>query len=160
MANEGINTIVLVSSEGSVVPIVQQLSGVSRCNKFFEVIDVKEEAVEILMKQGFPKELSKRFVQYTGIYLVNGYNKYTAMNPCIEDELYEKMIEDLFTWKLMKQHVVLKVNEPYTITIIRLLHDKDELDIANIIEGGQCDNNEKLIDMVTQLVDANLSRYI
>jgi len=129
LANEGMLTIVLVSSEGSVIPIVQKLSGVSRCNKFFEITDVKDEdAVDYLIKRGFSEKLSNMFVQYTGgrcIHLVNGgilHKRYTTMNPSIEDHvLYDKTIRDLFTWKLMKQSLALKMNEPHSIKIVHSL---------------------------------------
>ena len=67
LANEGVLTIVFVSSEGSVVPVIQQTSGVSRCNRFFKVEDVDDnEAIKYLIKKGFSKELSEMFVDYVG----------------------------------------------------------------------------------------------
>ena len=103
LTNNGKLTIVLVSSEGSVVPIIQQTSGVSRCNQFFEICDVEEEmAVKYLMQGGFSKELAERLVNYVGgrcIYLVNSYRwariikegclrrpciiKITELTPCM-----------------------------------------------------------------------------
>lgn len=39
-ANAGFLTVVFVSSEGSILPIVQKLSGVSRCSKIYEITDI------------------------------------------------------------------------------------------------------------------------
>ena len=67
LANKGVLTIVFVSSKGSVVPVIQQTSGVSRCNRFSEVEDVDDnEAIKYLIKKGFSKELSEMFVDYVG----------------------------------------------------------------------------------------------
>ena len=43
--------IVFVSSEGSISPVIQKLSGISRCLKIFEITDVSDEAaVDYLIK--------------------------------------------------------------------------------------------------------------
>ena len=104
LANDGCATIVLVSSEGTIMPIIHGISGMSRCNKIFEVTDTDDEqAVQYLIKMGFSNELSNKFIQYAGgrcIHLANSvtlHHNYTALNPHIEDhELYNKMIGDLF----------------------------------------------------------------
>ena len=122
LANDGDLTTVFVSSEGAVVPLIQETSGVSRCNKFFEVGDVDDdEGIKYLVQKGFSEELSRIFINYAGgrcIYLVNSeIHRYcaTKTNPDIQDhEWYKNMIKDLFVWKLKKQLATLKLNKPHS----------------------------------------------
>lgn len=52
-ANDGELTTVFVSSEGAVVPIIQETSGVRRCSKFCEVTDVDDDrAIDYLVAKG------------------------------------------------------------------------------------------------------------
>lgn len=68
LANEGILTIVLVSSEGSVVPVIQEVSAVSICTRFFEIVDVNDGvAIEYLKKRGLSQKLSEKYVKYVGV---------------------------------------------------------------------------------------------
>lgn len=58
LANDCELVIVFVSSERSVVPVIQEMSGVNRCNKFFEVNDVDDEkAMKYLVQKGFSQQL-------------------------------------------------------------------------------------------------------
>ena len=42
LSNTTILNIVFVSSEGSILPVVQELSAVGRCSKLFEVTDIED----------------------------------------------------------------------------------------------------------------------
>ena len=58
LANASVLCIVFVSSEGSILPLVQEMSVASRCAKIFEVTDIDDKrATEYLLKQGIPKEI-------------------------------------------------------------------------------------------------------
>lgn len=148
LANEGDLTIVFISSEGSVIPLVQQISGVSRWMKFFKVVDVPDEAaVEYLVNNGLSKELSQMFVEYTGgrcIYLNSSkalHYFYRSLNPDITvKELYDKIIADLFSWKVARQLAVLKVNEPYNSKVIKTLVEEGEYIPGDILDRSPMAN--------------------
>ena len=60
LANDSVPTIVLISSEGTVVPIIQAFSGSSRSTRMFEIGDVNDDlAEEYLIKMGLPDNLAK-----------------------------------------------------------------------------------------------------
>jgi len=130
VTNEGLVIIVLVSSEGAVVPIIQKFAGVSRCNKMFKVTDTDDVAIDYLMKMGFSSNLSKKLVQYTGgrcNHLANSvyiYDRYTTMNQIDDDRMYNKIIEDLFSLKISNQCKELKLNEPFSTIIVQYLANK------------------------------------
>ena len=61
LANAEILTVVFVSSEGSILPVVQRLSEVSRSSKVLEVADIEDsDAVNFLMRNGLSKELCEK----------------------------------------------------------------------------------------------------
>ena len=92
LANDSVATIVLISSEGTVVPIIQAFSGSSRSTRMFEIGDVEGDlAEEHLIKMGLPDNLAKKLVGYFGgrcIYLYNAcfnYSRYHKMKKYTDD---------------------------------------------------------------------------
>lgn len=68
LANEGTAALVFVSSEGSILSIIELILGVSRCSRVFEVIDVEDgEGMEYLTKKRFSKDLSQNML-VGGVY--------------------------------------------------------------------------------------------
>ena len=67
VANVGILRVVFVSSERLILPIVQKLSGISRCSKIFEITEVSDEvAVVYLIENGLSRELSIKLIDFVG----------------------------------------------------------------------------------------------
>ena len=70
LANGEVLTIVFVSSEGSILPLIQKSSTFSRSVKMFEVADINDhEATDHLENAGISKQLSKSAVAYTTLLL-------------------------------------------------------------------------------------------
>ena len=169
LANNGDLTIVFVSSEGAVAPVIQETSVVTRCNKFFEIGDVDDDiAINYLVQKGFPEKLSRKFVDYAGgrcIYLVNSeIHRYCAIerHPNIQDdEWYEMVIKEQFTWKLERQLVTLKLNEPYSSMLLSVLSKDGEITVGAMIQNEEMKNkeNEGIKDAIANLVHENILRY-
>ena len=67
LANADILTVVFVSSEGLILPLVQKMSEVSRCSRIIDVGDISDEkAINYLKNNGLPRELGEKIVQFTG----------------------------------------------------------------------------------------------
>ena len=66
LGNAEVLTTVFVSSEGSILPIVQKLSEVTRSVKLFELTDIEDDkAVNYLVNRGLSKQLGKEIVEYS-----------------------------------------------------------------------------------------------
>ena len=110
LANDGIATVVLVSSEGTVVPVIQEFSGSSRSTRLFEIGDVPDDlAEEHLVKMGLPNNRAKKLVGYLGgrcVYMYNAcfnYSRYHEMKMYADDdEMFTQIIEDM--WALRYWH--------------------------------------------------------
>ena len=54
LANQGLLKVVLISSEGSLLPIIRRFSGANRAPKIFEITDIDDSrATEYLIEKGF-----------------------------------------------------------------------------------------------------------
>jgi len=94
MANAGNLRIVFISSEGSILPIVQKLTSISRCSKIFEIIDVSNEAaVDYLTKNELSRELSNKLIDYLGqICLFNQHFNLHRMYKKVYLKLKDEML--------------------------------------------------------------------
>ena len=152
MANAGVLSVVLVSSEGSILSIVQALSGVSRCSKIFEVTDIRDEtAREFLEKKGLSREMSKKFVDYTGgrfIYLVNVttlHKMYKTVYSEIDDEsLHQAVMKDLFSRKIATQRFVVDMLGEPSQSVFSAISKTGEYVPVNLLRDSDLENKRKL----------------
>ena len=132
LANAELLTIVFVSSEGSIIPMIQHSSTSSRSVKIFEVMDISDScAINDLKGHGLSSYLSERVVRYTGgrfVYLnkckvlYDGYKKvYEGIN---DDILYEKFRDDIFIEKLNNQEHEIKKTKPLSGILLKELAKK------------------------------------
>ena len=162
LANAEILTIVFVSSEGSILPVVQRLSEVSRSSKVLEVGDIEDkDAVNFLMRNGLSKKLSENIVAYSGgrfVYLykcMNLYRAYSSMYPNMTDDLmYKKLMEDVFIWKLNGQKLTVTQTNPISEALFNELSSKGEIYPAEVMKS---DNT--IAEVILKLVEANILRY-
>ena len=66
LANEGTLRVVLVSSEGSVMPLIAKTSSISRRAPVVEVVDIADEEAEALLSAVVPKDLAKGITTLVG----------------------------------------------------------------------------------------------
>ena len=82
LVNLGVLRIVFVSSEGSVLPLVDKISSCSRISNFLEIFDISDEDAETYLCQSMPEDLAKDIVVLTGgcfIHLLAAICKYNAL---------------------------------------------------------------------------------
>ena len=92
LVNEDILTVIFVSSEGLILPLVQKMSEVSRCLKIIDVGNISDEtAINYLGNNGLQRELGEKIVQFTGgrfAYLVKCTIQYLAYSTQYPDTQY------------------------------------------------------------------------
>ena len=66
LANEGTLRVVLVSSEGSVMPLIAKTSSISRRAPVVEVVDIPDEEAEAFLSTVVPKDLAKGITTLVG----------------------------------------------------------------------------------------------
>ena len=117
LANQDLLKVVLISSEGSVMPIIRRFSGANRVPKIFEITDVDDScATEYLIGNGIPDKLSMMLINYFGgrlIYMVGSisqYNSYTKLGMTSALELYNNIISDLFARKIEDEGFAIEEN--------------------------------------------------
>ena len=171
MANAGVLSVVFVSSEGSLLPIIQGLSGMSRCAKIFEVTDVDDKtARDYLVKQGIPRDTSENFVKYTGgrfVYLETVqalYDMYKHVYPAMSDEwVYKKTMADAFSRKINFQRLILDLQKPISMGIIEAISSSEEGQFlaTELIqkESLSDEDRERVMNYITTLVNQNILRY-
>ena len=74
--------IVFVSSEGSVLPLVDKTSSRSRISNFLEIVDISDEDAETYLCQSMPDDLAKDIVVLTGgrfVHLLAVISEYNAL---------------------------------------------------------------------------------
>ena len=168
LANAGILKIVFVSSEGSILLVIQKLSGISRCSKIFEVTDVSNEAaVDYLIKYGVPRELSVELIGFFGgrftylISIVNLHTMYTKLYPTLTNEmLYEKIKHDIFSRKLTSQRWVINSIGKPSQDIIRAVSNEGEVIPSSLVSiNNDPEKTNDINEAISALVDANILRY-
>ena len=167
LANDSVATVVLISSEGTVVSVIQEFSESSRSTRMFEIGDVQDDlAEEHLVKMGLPNNLAKKLVGYLGgrrVYLYNAcfiYSRYRAMKKYADDdEICTQIIKDMWALKINGQHTILALCKPYSSIIIENLAKNEEIVLADLIEERKGSEREGIKCAIQHFVNGNILRY-
>lgn len=172
IANDGVLCVVLVSSEGSILPLIQELSAASRCAKVFEVTDIDDErATDYLFKQGISKGISKEFIKYTGgrfVYLVKIkqlYQMYRRVYPEMSDEwIYKNTMSDVFLRKINRQRLILDLQGQVGKAIIQSISSSKDgqflaTELIKKLGSQSPEDRERLMNSISTLVSQNVLRY-
>lgn len=156
LADRQILTIVFVSSEGSVLPIVKKSSEISRC-RIMEVLDVDDNAaIRFLMDSGISEALSIRLVGYFGgrlIHLVNSVAVCKRDHDMEDDMLYNNIIDSFFALKCGEQMSVVRMS-PSRIEILSRIKKYGATNPAGLVG-----DIEDVTQHIRVLVDANVIRF-
>ena len=162
LANGEVLTIVFVSSEGSILPLIQKSSTFSRSVKMFEVADINDhEATDHLENAGISKQLSKSAVAYTGgrfIYLdgfIILHRMYKKLYPDVADKLlFEMITEDLFAYRLNVQSCAIEATKPTSEKLILDLTKSGQIDPSHYYG-----TSEDIEGVIIKLIKENILRY-
>ena len=135
LANAEVMTIVFVSSEGSIVPILQQSSTSSRSSKIIKIADIPDSiAVNELTKGGLSNYLSNKVVGYAGgrfVYLRKWkilYKMYRKVYPGISDDvIYEYIKHDIYAKQLNDQQHEIEITKPISQQLLMKLTKQGEI---------------------------------
>ena len=164
LANAQILTVVLVSSEGSVIPLIENMSEKSRCSKIIEVGDISDEqAIDFLQGYNLPKEFAERVVRFTGgrlIYLINCIRRHSYYSAKFEEDhnMYTKMMDDIFGLDLEHQKHIIQRLQPLSKVILDQLSQQGNVKRSDFLDDHK-DNIETASLVIEKLIEHNVMRY-
>ncbi len=160
ITNHGIINVVLVSSEGHVIPLLDSTSANSRLNTIVEVLDIDEaQSVRYLTHHGFDNAIAERLWSLVGGRVV--YLNFAIRN---ENDGYD-MIETKLLKKVQAKFLHLKMQHLY---IMKLLMDSESVtcSVKQFQEPLKTSQNKDTVersriiqDGVKELVKLNILRY-
>ena len=155
LANNDLLKVALVSSEGNIVPVLNEHSYMTR-SIILEIGDISDEqAMEYLLQRGVPVSISKEVVNYVGGRLV-------FLETCVkalakEDKINQdsmKRIRKIFALQITKQAAVIEKLQPISGEVLKKLSAISWL--GDFLKGPKATDVERTIQ---SLVAANVLRY-
>ena len=135
LANNNILSIVFVSSEGSVLPLLKDSSGNNRSNKIVEVLDISDEkALNYLIEGGVLERVAKKIVEMVGgrfaylrrsIRLVHYYNE--DYPDLTDEDMLNRIEKDMLALSLENQREVIALMQPYSSMLIKKISEVDHM---------------------------------
>ena len=159
LANRKMINIILVSSEGSVILLLNKLSAINR-SVICEVADIGDDkAREFLMRHGFDVTLAKKIVDCVGgrmIYLESCVfyiksRKEMSQGP---EMIFE---ERFFVRVLNHQKAIVASESPESVTLLQKVSRMGSLDVAEVFESF--DNKERYQEVLVKMIGGNIFRY-
>ena len=164
LSNENILRIVLISSEGSVIPLLGDFSHMNRSTKLMEIGDISDEdAKKFLDKYIKSQELCAKLVAYFGgrfVYLVQciGIYEFYAVENSSTD-IFWLIKNSLLSIKWEKQYVAIVKTKPLSTEVLKVVSQKQNVNIKDILSAIAYTNTEDVIRVVSELVRVNILRY-
>ena len=164
LSNEKILRIVLISSEGSVVPLLGDSSHMNRSAKLMEVGDISDkEAMKFLNKYIESEELCAKLVAYIGgrfAYLVQCIGLYEFHR--IDDSsanVFELIKKDLFCLKRQKQYVAIEKTKPLSTKVLKIISQNQNVHVKDILSAITHTDTDSVVRVIEELVKVNVLRY-
>ena len=165
LSNEKTLRIVLISSEGSVVPLLGDFSHMNRSTKVMEIGDISDEhAIKYLNKYIVSEELCAKLVAYIGgrfAYLVKciGLYEFYAAENSDTDTMFELIKNNLFAIKWASQYVAIKKTQPLSTEVLKVVSQNQNVNIKDILSAIEYTDTDDVIRVVNELVKVNVLRY-
>lgn len=156
-ANKGTLLLVLVSSEGHIVPLMDTTSSITRKAPVVEILDMDyNSSKDYLIQRDIPDSLAKRIFNLTGgrfVYLIKAIEEYKRGKDVFH--LIEKsLLTPFFFAKVSKTHAYLNAT-----TVMNLVLSKGTIDPNELILSLDEAEREAIIDTIEGLVKLNLLRF-
>lgn len=162
-ANNRLVHIVMVSSEGSVMPILNKTSAMNRSACLIEVNDIPySEALMYLRNGGIPDTISTKLVQYFG-------GRFVYLNSCVvlyklltkqgmsEDMIVNEIISLITDRRVAGQRKVI-VTTPLANTMLAKVSDGDITE-SDLLDGATSDDQVLIEQCIKRLISTNVLRY-
>ena len=160
MANNNKLKVVLVSSEGTIMPHLKRLSAANRAS-VYEVNDVTdEEATAYLIKREVPKDKAENVVKCVGgrlVYLQSCLDLFKSDDVLKGDELCEGITRALFSRVLSGQKSLIMKRMPESQIILSELISHKHASPSELI----CKTTDKIKmdEVIQEMVEENIIRY-
>ena len=174
LANQGELQVILVSSEGHVMPFIESSSEANRSNGVVEILDITDDAAkDFLMNGGMPESLAICTAKLVGnriVYLRSAAYEYAELisNSDITEDITEDQ-EDLFLAMFKEKHLAKYISRalaevvrqrPVGAFVVRTILEKGPLDREDLMELWDKEDQNIAIDpVIIALVVSNLLRY-
>ena len=160
LANKNELKIVLISSEGTVMSLLEDLSATNRAI-IYEVGDVEdEEGIKYLMKNGIDESLANKLINCIGermVYLANSVYLAKREGRNETSDAYNKIEDVLFSRLLNSQSLFIEMMKPESNEILNKMSAKGYVVPAELISGAKDQRNMKKV--LTGMVRANILRF-
>lgn len=158
LANEGILRIVLVSSEGNIMPLLEVLSAMNRA-LMYEIGDVcDEKALEYLMNNDVCEDTGRKLVECIGGRIIHLESCVVLMQ--IEgwnaEDVCERAKSSLFERILNGQKLAISRTWPESGKILKVLASNRYIVPAELLKEIGSHELDKALE---KLIDANILRY-
>lgn len=176
LANENKLSIVFVSSEGSVMPLLEDCSRANRSLKVVEVLDISDkDARKFLMDKGVEEAVAEKIVGLVGGRFVHlrrsmillEFYKTLDINNSIQN-----IEKDLFGLIIEKQKVAINLCKPHSEKLLQLISKQPSVSPGEFIEKISCVQEkddakfeeinyaqDKAKKCINEMVSANIFRY-
>ncbi len=168
-ANLGALKIVLVSSEGHVMPLIEGTSASNRSARIVEVLDIDDsKAVDYLVKCNVPLVLAKRLSTLTGnrmIYLENVASIYKTIGATMDEDQFVEEIKKYLRRFVQNALDETAFNDPPSYLIVKKLLQHGPMTAKQIVEALRQEKDlphwdeKRIKEVIFSLVAANLLRY-
>jgi len=160
LANMKKLTIVLVSSEGSIMPLVKKLSATNR-SIICEVGDIDtDDALRFLTENGVGVTLAKKIVDYISgrlIYLESSIYLNEKIKWKGEEVVFKELNDRFFANILSFQKAIVKAESPISIALLKKVSEMGSVDVADLLTDDS--DKERYCEVLLKLVQANIFRY-
>ena len=168
LANNNILSIVFVSSEGSVLPLLKDSSGNNRSTKIAQILDISDEkALNYLIEGGVLERVAKKIVEMVGgrfaylrrsIRLVDYYNK--AHPDLTEEDMLNRIEKDMSALSLENQREVIALVQPYSSMLIKKISEVDHVAPSSFLKEMKTEEQQsKAAHCIREMMSANILRY-
>ena len=167
LANSGMLRIVFVSSEGSVLPLVNTTSSSSRTAPVLEFVDISDEQAEKYLGFSLPKDLAKSVVALTGgrfIHLISAIEVFRRLEKeecdpakavnIIREYLISRNVKNRMM-KVLEQEKPFRALEKSIMDIVVSKGSVDSEELSNNLPLKSSD----VARAVNHLVSLNFLRY-
>jgi len=163
-ANNRLLRIVMISSEGSIMPILNKTSAMNRSACVVEVGEISyNQSLKHLVNGGIGEMSSTKLAQHFG-------GRFVYLNSCIllyqflagqgksEDEIISETISTITNRRMESQRKVI-LTTPLADTVLSVVSKEGELVVGDMLNGASPGDQMLIEEYIRKLILANIPRY-
>jgi len=165
LSNRGTLRVVFVSSDGSVIPLLQKYAAINRMDTIKEVLDISsEDVLKYLAHFGITGSKANRIVNLVGgrlAYLSTSRNIVKRDADMSDDAQLDKIDRTVFGLMRTKQRRVINLFKSNSTMILQMVSNKgkvDPADITDLLKEGE-EEIRKIESCIQEMVNVNILRF-